>query len=249
MNHINRILSITTGLDTTLLTLTYTMHLLHSRLSRLSTLSTPAPIAKHPTPPSKARLALRPHLAHTVRGMSKLADLIDDFRIFLRLWGLLGILAWAKSVSETPPHDTILHTITWAQIVVNTLYQLLENGAYLASHHVLPRSEQKVNRWYLWSSRFWMGHVGLEFVRLAREWALRKLVAEARGGKAKELGAKLERVREEGQWWREVRVNAAYAPLTVHWSVDKDWVGERVVGGLGMVAGWIGLRELWRRTG
>ncbi|KAA6408249.1 MAG: hypothetical protein FRX48_07991 [Lasallia pustulata] len=181
--------------------------------------------------------------------MSKLADLIDDFRIFLRLWGLLGILAWAKSVSETPPHDTILHTITWAQIVVNTLYQLLENGAYLASHHVLPRSEQKVNRWYLWSSRFWMGHVGLEFVRLAREWALRKLVAEARGGKAKELGAKWERVREEGRWWREVRVNAAYAPLTVHWSVDKDWVGERVVGGLGMVAGWIGLRELWRRTG
>ncbi|KAA6411926.1 MAG: hypothetical protein FRX48_04076 [Lasallia pustulata] len=93
--------------------------------------------------------------------MSKQADLIDGFRILLRLWGLLGILAWAKSVSETPPHDTILHTIAWAQILVNALYQLLENGAYLASHQVLSWSEQKVNRWYLWSSPLLDGARGI----------------------------------------------------------------------------------------
>ena len=74
-------------------------------------------------------------------------------------------------------------------------------------------------------------------------------MAEARRGKAEEFGAKLERVREEGRWWRVVCVNAAYAPLTVHCSVEGGWVGDGVVGRLGMVVGWVGLRELWRRTG
>ena len=94
-----------------------------------------------------------------------------------------------------------------------------------------------------------MGHVGLEGGRLGREWVLRRRAVRARGGRAEELDVKVERVREESRWWREVLVNAAYAPLTVHWSLEGGWVGEDVVGVLGVVAGVVGLREVWGRTG
>lgn len=93
-----------------------------------------------------------------------------------------------------------------------------------------------------------MGHVGLEFVRLGREWVLGRRVEDRRGGRAEEVRVKMERVRVERRWWREVVVNAAYAPLTVHWSVEGGWVGEGVVGALGMVAGVVGFREVWGRT-
>ena len=166
----------------------------------------------------------------------------------MRLWGLLGIWVWVKGLYDAPPQDGLLRTVAWAQVWVNVLYQGLENGAYLASHRVVLWPDEKINRWYLWSSRFWMAHVGLEFGRLGREWVLRKRVAEARGGKAEEVEVKMERLQVEGRWWRDVVVNAAYAPLTVHWSVEGGVLGEGVVGGLGMVAGWVGLRELWRET-
>lgn len=58
----------------------------------------------------------------------------------------------------------------------------------------------------------------------------------------------IERVKEEARWWREVYVNAAYAPLTVHWSLEKGCVSEAWVGILGSVAGLVGFRELWKET-
>ena len=187
-------------------------------------------------------------LARAVRSIGAVTDLLDDVRVFLRLWGLLGIWAWGTDIHSNPPSDRVLRSVAYLQVGCNALYQGLENGAYLASHNVFRWPEARVNKWYLWSSRFWMGHVGLEFVRLGREWVLRKQVAERRGGRAEEVEVKMERVRDEARWWREVVVNAAYAPLTVHWSVDGGVVGEGVVGGLGMVGGWVGMGELWRRT-
>lgn len=112
-----------------------------------------------------------------------------------------------------------------------------------------------------------MAHVGLEGARLGREWVLshqRKLVAQRRefldrknkkaqvDGAIVELkGEKEEKVaerEEEARWWREVGVNAAYAPMTVHWSVEEGIWGEGSVGALGIVAGMLGIREAWRKT-
>ena len=147
-----------------------------------------------------------------------------------------------------PPSDAVLRRIAWLQVGANAVYQCLENGAYLASHGVFGWSDRKVDTWYLWSSRFWVAHVGLEFGRLGREWVLRKRVAEGRGRKAEDVDLKIARIKDEGRWWRELYVNAAYAPLSVHYSVDGGWVGEDVVGFLGMVAGGVGFRELWEET-
>ena len=112
-----------------------------------------------------------------------------------------------------------------------------------------------------------MAHVGLEGVRLGREWMLshyRKVVAQRRefmnrrDKQAQVDGAVATTVEKEGKiaereeqarWWREVGVNAAYAPMTVHWSTEEGILGEGSVGALGIVAGYLGIREAWRKTG
>lgn len=87
-----------------------------------------------------------------------------------------------------------------------------------------------------------MLHVGLDFVRLGREIVLRK---------EKEQKSEVE---EEGErewkakWRKDMVVNLAYAPLTVHWSLEKGLVTEFWVGLLGSVAGWTGLKVLWHST-
>ncbi len=53
---------------------------------------------------------------------------------------------------------------------------------------------------------------------------------------------------EKARWWRELGVNAAYAPMTVHWSMEEGILGEGSVGALGIVAGMLGIREAWRKT-
>lgn len=120
-----------------------------------------------------------------------------------------------------------------------------------------------------------MGGVGGEGVRLWREWVLarREGVVEGDGvrgvegegvaGRQGERGKgvvgeggkeavgekeeKIQRRRESERWWRQVVANAAWAPLTLHWSVEGGVLGEGAVGALGMVAGGVALGEAWRR--
>ena len=98
-----------------------------------------------------------------------------------------------------------------------------------------------------------MGHVALDLVRL---WRVREIRREAARVEAEETGdetggkIKKDDGVEEG-WRRELAVNLAYAPLTVHWSLEKGlWgVSDGVVGGLGMVAGILGMQKQWRAAG
>ncbi len=81
---------------------------------------------------------------------------------------------------------------------------------------------------------------------------------DERGGVGEEVGEggaqtvgekeeKIQRMQASKRWWRQVVANAAWAPLTVHWSVEGGVLGEGAVGALGMVAGGLALREAWRR--
>jgi len=145
-----------------------------------------------------------------------------------------------------PPKDLVQRNITWAQVLVNIFYQVLENGAYLSSKGILGWDGKKQNRAWVWSSRFWAAHVGLDFGRLGYEFWLRTRVA----GKGKEIekeGGVVEE-REVRVWRRELAVNLAYAPLTVHWSLEEGLVSDLFVGVLGSVAGVVGFRELWKNT-
>lgn len=92
-----------------------------------------------------------------------------------------------------------------------------------------------------------MMHVGLDFWRLAREWAIRH-----NKGKGKEIdnGVVTQSEAEwKAKWRREMVVNMAWAPLTLHWSLEKGLMEEFWVGVLGSIAGISGTRVLWKRAG
>lgn len=82
--------------------------------------------------------------------------------------------------------------------------------------------------------------MGLEFVRLGWE------VVQRRGAKKGE--DEVVRREEEEAWRREVVVNAAYAPMTVHWSLEEGCISPLAVGVLGSVVGAINVTELWKAT-
>ena len=140
--------------------------------------------------------------------------------------------AWAAATIRSPAKDRLLKTVAWTQVISCTLFQALENAAYLATKGVVEVRGDRVVSLYRWSARFWAVHVLVEFVRL---W---------RVGRVVEVGDE----KAEAKWWRDVYVNVAWAPMTWHYSVAGGLISEASVAGLGFVAGVLGLREAWRVT-
>ena len=98
-------------------------------------------------------------------------------------------------------------------------------------------------------------HVGLDLGRLVRVRALRREREQrervSRQGEGvleekEEKMAREARAAEEKQWWRELVVNLAYAPMTVHWSLEEGLLSEAQVGALGVIVGAMGIGEAWR---
>jgi hypothetical protein len=152
----------------------------------------------------------------------------------------LAIYKWGRSLATNPPKDRVLERIAWAEVGVNTAYQVLENGAYLSSKGVLGWDERRQVRAWVWSSRFWAAYVGLEVTRLGYLWS------ERRRAKGKE---QLKECEEDDRAWRRNLIsNLAYAPLTVHGSREDGLVSDFWVGVLGMIAGAPGFAELWKNA-
>lgn len=149
------------------------------------------------------------------------------------------------------------------------MFQILENAAVLAEKGVLRKGwdgaagRVRKKRLWLWSSRAWMLHVGLEIGRLMRVWGM----SEGKGGRGREgegdgmgvvvkneagnevvIEAKKEDGMGEEKWWRDVLVNAAYAPMTMHWSVEDGILAEPWLGAFGLIAAGVGFRQAWRDT-
>lgn len=124
--------------------------------------------------------------------------------------------------------------------------------AHLGDKGVLAFAERRRARLWLWSSRAWCLSTLLEGARLGREVVLRRREALAEKqqveGDDGEKEAKIANAEDEMRWWAEVGVNAAYAPMTLHWSLEQGMLGDGVIGALGMVAGGLRLREAWRAT-
>ncbi|KAI9759487.1 MAG: hypothetical protein M4579_002327 [Chaenotheca gracillima] len=247
ISHINRLLSTPSGTDTVLCSLNYTL------LALLQTVeSLPHLLQRLPT------ISLSTKTKHISSGaapsLRALASLISDIRIFLRLWGLLSIYAWGRSVFITdPPRDKVLRYIANAQVAVNTGFQVLENTAYLAQHGVWRGwSERAQGKMWVWSCRFWAMHTALDLLKL---WRVREMGLELeRKGKGREKKGEGEMIvatedeKEKAAWWTSVVVNLAYAPMTVHYSLENGYLGESWVSALGSVAGIVGLRQAWKDT-
>ncbi|KAI0816682.1 hypothetical protein GGR55DRAFT_248714 [Xylaria sp. FL0064] len=199
--------------------------------------------------------------------LKALSGLTSEARTILRLWGLLSMYFWArrlvlnwrqqkkqgednsntKNINSTTTFET---SIAWSQLAACVAFQALENGVYLSSKGVLewaPATQGKMARW---SARFWGSFVGLELIRLFYESSRRARRTRAEKFAGGKTVAVVER--EEREWaetWRKTVVrNLAWAPLTVHWSLEQGLVSELAVGALASIPSIIQIRDLWRRT-
>lgn len=126
-----------------------------------------------------------------------------------------------------------------------------------------------------WSCRAWAVSVALEFGRLVREWVLRgqelqdwhqKPATTDGGGDADGGGDKDDRnlknqTRQPDNHWHQRRaeflqkwttqlcINACYAPMTLHYSLEKGIMSEGILSLLGTVASVLAWRQAWREVG
>ncbi|KAH0371021.1 hypothetical protein KCU65_g2241, partial [Aureobasidium melanogenum] len=250
------VLSTPAGRDKTLCTFQYLLIVVYTQLSRLQgvryrrfLLSISQKLGAVLLPGETVVATLSPpqdKLTHVIQGSKALSDLISDFRCFARVVESLDLYTWAKGTWNSPPEDGVVKAAVWGQIWTITAYQWYENVAYLASKGVLRGERfntQQQNKWWVWSSRYWMAYIALEAVRLARVWQLKPAVASSATEKdAQTLAA-------EALWKRQMTVNMAWAPVSYHYSLEsgalsKDWLGV-----LGLIAGGTGFRNLWRQAG
>ncbi|KAK0257325.1 hypothetical protein LTS09_007800 [Friedmanniomyces endolithicus] len=266
LTHLNRVLASSAGVEALLCTLSYTLLFVHSRLIRLlekryERLAL-AFVTKASSPLITGVASIAPprtRLSELCAGTKALADLIDDFRFFTRLWGLIAIYSRARENYFSPPGDAVLKTLVWVQVGVSAVFQGLENGAYLAGKGVL-RGEKWVARgprWMVLSNRLWLAQVVVEGLRL---WRVRQLryneefgakggagVSSFDGGEVKVLSEVLRK-----KWYGDFYANAGWLPLTLHRSVEDEStvpLSDTWIGLFGIIPGLVALKEVWQQTG
>ncbi|KAJ3056277.1 hypothetical protein HK097_007489 [Rhizophlyctis rosea] len=186
----------------------------------------------------------------TALQIQNLATPVSDFRILLRYYGLIPLLQWALISEQNPPPTPRLQLLTRLQNLVNAAYYPLEHAYWLGLHNVIPMSDKTRDKLGVWSCRFWAAYVVLYFAQLWEEHLLL-------GKREKALG---KRVADEGLLEPEKRalleekkalvlntvVNAAYFPLTIHWSLENSTFPDIGVGICGTIAALTQLYGAWQ---
>ncbi|KAJ5783048.1 hypothetical protein N7457_004822 [Penicillium paradoxum] len=189
-----------------------------------------------------------------------LCALASETRYTLRLFGLLPLWIWGADTLKSPPADSILHALTILQVISNVGYQILENVGYLATKGII--SKRWVDKYGgsakfdMWSCRGWLGHIFLQFFVLWRQSVLRrKRVAAQRAAAGtvenKETKAEdNEALRLEIRAWRKSLVNNVFwAPLCLHWSLEKGiGIPASLSGVMSFCAGAWSLHDSWAAT-
>ncbi|KAL8992512.1 MAG: hypothetical protein Q9169_007043, partial [Polycauliona sp. 2 TL-2023] len=256
-----RLLNDTSSLDLVLSTTSYTLALISSLLPfSSSSTSTPSPSPK-------------PHLSART---AKLASLLSETRTTLRLFGLVPIYTGIYSTYLTPSAKSTIPTtlfslstlqqlITPAQILAGTIFQILENLAWLGDKEILPLSAKRRGKYWIWCCRAWALYVFLELARLlqarpqSRQFhddASTKLGGEGEKSLHSINGEEKDATREEGlgvkeeqeTWLRNMKINLAYAPMTLHYSFANGLMNDGTVALCGVLASYWGLKGVWKKT-
>lgn len=192
--------------------------------------------------------------------LKSLGGLASEARTIARLWSLVGMYFWAKRLvlnlvarssssgssekaagAEAGQGESRLAAlVSWAQLLSCGVFQVLENGAYLSGRGVLGWTPAQQGRAYVVGARFLGFYTALELGRLLAEFVARR--DRDYGAATAEEQAEVDAMR------RSLAINMAWAPLTVHWSLEKGFLTDLVVGAGGCIPGVIQMRKLWRET-
>lgn len=186
-----------------------------------------------------------------------------------RIWGLLPIVQWLVSLERNPPVTRALLNIERLQGWSMLLYYPLEHLYYLTSHSLIPTSFKlpslpflttsskgprltiSPNAVALYSSRFWAVYVFLQLLHLQQDKVLLQQ-HQRQLKKSKTTLTELEQKEVDARWdtyWSELAVNVGYAPLTLHWSMEKGLFKNEIwVAIFGLLAGITSFRTGWKAT-
>ncbi|KAJ6164396.1 hypothetical protein N7470_003068 [Penicillium chermesinum] len=189
-----------------------------------------------------------------------LSSLLCETRYTLRLLGLFPIWKQGVELVDSPSKDVISNVLDACQIASVTVYQLLENIAYLGSKDIIPdyciRRLGGIDRLYLGSIRGLLAHFVVQLVKLGRAklWSMKDTggasapTPQAAEGK-RALGSDDcdEGARSQGQEWRKDLVSSSlWTVLCIHWSFPHDVQRmEKLEGALSFLADFFLLRDSW----
>lgn len=247
--HINRVLSTASGIDSTLCFLGYGLVFVsgsldslrnapafHSLLSRLS----------HRDSNNTGGLVAR--LGDTAASAKVLGGMCSDFRMAMRLWGMLKIWAGAKATYFSPPKDGVLKIIAWVQLSSMAAYLVLENNYYLWSKGVIkgmtPTTMVKRLRAAIW---IFLAYLVLDFIRLGRVLQLRAAEQNEKGVDTDGKDVKTRLMEQDRAWYGSLQVDLGYFPLCFGWG-GAITLPEWAYGLGGAVAGFAKLKEALRVT-
>lgn len=193
--------------------------------------------------------------------LKNLGSLASEARTIARLWSLVGMYFWAKrlvlnlmaarsrsdgssekggAAAAGQGESKMAALVSWAQLLSCGVFQVLENGAYLSGRGVLGWTPAQQGKAYVVGARFLGIYTALELGRLLAEFVARR--DRDYSAASAEERAEVDALR------RSAAINMAWAPLTVHWSVEGGFLTDLVVGAGGCIPGVIQMRKLWRET-
>ncbi|OJA19974.1 hypothetical protein AZE42_04209 [Rhizopogon vesiculosus] len=224
LNHLVRYLSTWSGSDKFFTLVQYTLKLIVPYLHLRARLQHRAGIRKDAT-------------SQVAPSLASFASIISDAKTLGRFWGLLPIFQWMISMERNPPPTRTLHTIERLQGWSMLGFYPLEHLYYLRAHDLIPASIPSLfaifgrrskrisldaNRLILWSCRFWLLYVVLQFAHL-REDSKLLLTRQKNLRKGKGLSAEdKEDIRNRWDaFWNELVANTANLPVALHWSLES----------------------------
>jgi len=191
--------------------------------------------------------ASRPVLAERARALS---DIMDDWQIITRLWGMLGIWTDGKEFLaglirtkdgsdefDEHPRDYLISKAIKATYVLGLFSYLgSENLAWLTRRGVLRKSEKSESRLMIWSLKGWGIYVFSELAQLLHDRSLTN------------RGLREEDEDSKGEWRRKLVQMLLYAPLTFHWIKGGELFPETLASFLAAYTEYITVKELWRAS-
>ncbi|EXA35970.1 hypothetical protein FOVG_13086 [Fusarium oxysporum f. sp. pisi HDV247] len=178
-----------------------------------------------------------------------LSDILDDWQIITRLWGLLATWTDAKEFltsftseneseeKKSKPRRYLVQKAIRATYITGLFgYYGLENLAWLTRRGVFKWTDKTESKLMVWSLKAWGVYVMSEMAQLLYDRSESKRTGEEQDEETR------------AEWRRKFVQVLLYGPLTVHWIREGGLFPETIASFLAAYTEFITVRGLWKET-